>query len=132
MEWVQLAVTLAVALFGGGAAAQFFRLRHDKRLGIRNQDLAEDTAAEEWWQNRLKAQADLLVEPLRRELGEQRDEVRDLRNEVRDLRAEVSHVRTRYWRAINLIRALYAWIDRYGYDVGVERPQPHPDISQDI
>lgn len=123
MDLLDAVIAVFTVIIGGGGLVSFLMMRHNKRKDIRAQDLAEATAAEEWWQERMAAQAELLIKPLR-------DEVKSLRDELDEVKREMEQTRTRYWRAIRTIRDLYGWIKTNLPDGSP--PAPHPDIADDI
>ena len=120
---LQIIAGLLVAAFGGGGIASLIKARADKLAGVKAQALAESSASEEWWQDRMRLQAEAIVEPLRAEVVE-------LRGQVATLRAEVESAQTRYWRSIITIRSLYDWIKKNLPES--TPPPPHPDIADDI
>lgn len=105
-------------------APEIRKLRSEARKTDVDAAVAEDRAEDEHWAAIVRAQTEAVVQPLRQEVD-------GLRAEVSSLRTEVELVRTRYWRAINHVRALLSWIHRHHPDpTGL--PSAPVEIANDI
>lgn len=130
-EWSPLLILLGVvvtAIFSAGGISALARLRHDKRIGVASQEVAEDDAEARRWQAIIETQTRALVEPLRHELQE-------VRGRVSALELELANSRRKYWLAISYIRTLLTWIGRNMPEDAIEHtavPEPSPILVEDI
>lgn len=118
-------IALITALGGAlaGSIYQFARMRHDKKIGLAQQDLAEDDALAKRWEALARTQTESLIEPLRKQ-------IELLEEKVGALEKDLSDSRIKYWRAINHVRALQSALIKHAPDATI--PDPHPDITEDI
>ena len=129
-------VTLGPTVRKARAAARRADIDIDIDIDI-DVTVAEDTAEDAHWRTMLEAQVELVVRPLREEIGRLGGEVKAARadaaaarSEVEQMRSEVTAHRTRYWRAITYIRALLALLARHAPHATA--PTPPVEIQADI
>lgn len=127
IPWLGPVITLLMGLAGGGGIVAWFRLRHDKRIGVAQQEVAEDDALAKRWQAIIETQTKVLLEPMKQELA-------DVKAEVREVKGELETSRKKYWSAVTHIRTLYNWIARHMPD-GLDHtqvPAPPAALAEDI
>jgi hypothetical protein len=136
-SWVSSLIGTLTILLGGGGLAALMKVRHDKRMGIAQQEAARnDAVATQWeamskaqsehWQGIIEKQTKSLLEPLSRELAE-------LRERVAALQADLNARQQKYWTAITHIRMLYSWISTHLPDAdGASVPEPPAMLAEDI
>lgn len=127
MPWLAPTIAVLTLLLGGGGIAALFKVRHDKRIGVAQQETAEDDALSNRWKAIIETQTKVLLEPMRTELGE-------VKAEVRALRVDLETSRRKYWSAISHIRTLYTWISRHmPPDIETTQiPEPPATLAEDI
>ena len=127
IPWLAPAIALLTIALGGGGIAALLRLRHDKRMGVAQQEVAEDDALSKRWQTIIQAQTTALVEPLTARLV-------TLEGKVASLETELAESRRKYWAAVSYIRSLLTWITRHmPEDVGTTSvPQAPATVVEDI
>lgn len=127
IPWLTPTIALLTLLLGGGGIAALLKVRHDKRLGVAQQEAVEDDALSNRWRAIIETQTKVLLEPMKLELQE-------VKTEVRGLRADLETSRRKYWAAISYIRTLYNWMARHLPD-DVEQtqiPAPPTVVVEDI
>lgn len=107
--WVAALMSVATALLGSGGVAAVLKARTDRNIGIAQTGIEEDTAIAQRWKDLVDSQVKLLVEPMRETLADQAAKITEMEVSIRNLRIEVEAVRTKYWRAVQFIRALMNW-----------------------
>jgi hypothetical protein len=125
IPWLTPAITIVTILLGGGGLAALLRLRHDKRIGIAQQETAEDDAISNRWKAIIEAQTQSLLEPMTRRLV-------TLEESVGRLETELGESRRKYWGAINHIRTLNNWIARHLPESIEQVPHPPAILAEDI
>ncbi len=125
MPWLGPLIAIASLLLGGGGIAAFLRLRHDKRLGVAQQETVEDDALSNRWKAIIETQTKVLLEPMQEQIGE-------LKTEVAGLKSEVAESRRKYWGAIGYIRTLNNWIARHLPESIEQVPPPPAVLAEDI
>ena len=123
---VTVAILVGVfGLFGGGSIVSLVRMGHDKKLGIKTQELEEDKVLDARWQAMLDQQKKNLIDPLVERVKEQQQELNELRGKI----DEVKH---KYWRAVKLARELYSYI-AVNIPPGGEPPPSVPsELTEDL
>lgn len=127
VNWLPTIITILTLLLGSGGLVAWRRLTHDKRLGIQQQELAEDDAFSARWKAIIETQTTTLLEPMQKRLG-------DVETEIRTVKTELEESRRKYWSAISHIRVLYTWISRHMPE-GLEQtqiPEPPATLAEDI
>ncbi|AWY05296.1 hypothetical protein QDA01_gp64 [Microbacterium phage Cinna] len=125
IPWLGPAIAVVTVLLGGGGLAALFRLRHDKRIGIAQQETAEDDALSNRWKAIIEAQTASLLEPMTRRLA-------TLETTVGRLETELTDSRKKYWSAIGYIRSLNTWIARHLPESVEQVPTPPAVLAEDI
>lgn len=127
MPWLTPLITVATLLLGSGGVVAWRRLTHDRRIGVAQQETAEDDALSNRWKLIIEAQTKSLLEPLQTRL-------RDVEAKVGDLETELAASRKKYWSAVAYIRTLYNWIARH-LPEDIEQtqvPAPPATLAEDI
>lgn len=127
IPWLGTAITILSLALGGGGIAALFKIRHDKRMGIAQQEVAEDDALSNRWRAIIETQTKVLLEPMQKRLA-------DVEIEVGTLKTELATSRRKYWSAISHIRTLYTWISRHMPE-DIEQtqiPAPPATLAEDI
>lgn len=106
IPWLGPAIAVATILAGSGGIVAWLRLRHDKRMGVAQADVAEDDALSNRWKAIIEAQTQSLLEPMATRL-------RDVEGKVERLETELAMSRRKYWSAVAYIRQLLMWIARH-------------------
>lgn len=122
IPWLGPVITLLMGLAGGGGIVAWFRLRHDKRIGVAQQEVAEDDALSNRWKAIIEAQTKSLLEPMQTRL-------RDVEGKVTDLEGQLGESKRKYWSAITHIRTLYNWIARHMPDDIEQTQVPAPPVA---
>ncbi|QDH93096.1 hypothetical protein QDA02_gp69 [Microbacterium phage Margaery] len=125
MPWLTPLIALGTLLLGSGGVVAWRRLTHDKRIGVAQQETAEDDALSNRWKSIIETQTKVLLEPMQEQIGE-------LKNEVAGLKTEVAESRRKYWGAIGYIRSLQTWITRHLPDSIEQVPPPPAILAEDI
>jgi len=125
MPWLTPLIAIATIVLGGGGLAALLRVRHDKRLGVAQQETAEDDALSNRWRAIIETQTKVLLEPMEKQIGE-------LKGEVAGLKTEVAESRRKYWGAIGYIRTLNNWIARHLPESVEQVPPPPAVLAEDI
>lgn len=124
-DWLSWVIGILSILLGGGGVVALYKARKDAKLGIRQQETAEDAAWDERWKGIIKAQTESLLQPLQAQVDRQGAKIAQLETELGSLR-------TRYWRSIHHIRDLLAWIAKHLPDADPPPPVTPADIADDI
>lgn len=125
MPWLTPLIALGTLLLGSGGVVAWRRLTHDKRIGVAQQETAEDDALSNRWKSIIETQTKVLLEPMQEQIGE-------LKSEVAGLKTEVAESRRKYWGAIGYIRSLQTWITRHLPDSIEQVPPPPAILAEDI
>ncbi|QDH93285.1 hypothetical protein QC999_gp65 [Microbacterium phage Cressida] len=125
MPWLTPLITVVSLLLGGGGLAALFRLRHDKRLGVAQQETAEDDALSNRWKAIIEQQTVSLLTPMATRL-------QTLETTVTRLETELTDSRKKYWSAIGYIRSLNTWIARHLPERMEQVPPPPNVLAEDI
>ncbi|AWY05397.1 membrane protein [Microbacterium phage Metamorphoo] len=125
MPWLGPLIAVATIVLGGGGLAALLRVRHDKRIGVAQQETAEDDALSNRWRAIIETQTKVLLEPMEKQIGE-------LKGEVAGLKSEVAESRRKYWGAIGYIRTLSNWIARHLPESIEQVPPPPAVLAEDI
>lgn len=127
IPWLTPTIAVLTLLLGGGGIAALLKVRHDKRMGVAQQETAEDDALSNRWKAIIEAQTASLLEPMARRLVSLEESVGRLENEL-------ALSRRKYWSAISHIRTLYNWIARHlPEDVSqTQVPEPPATLAEDI
>lgn len=120
-----------VGVGGGQGIAALLRLRSDKKIAESNQELSEDEAVSQRLLALIDKQAEAIVKPLEERLEKAESEIRSLKEQLSAKSVEYELLKTRYWRAIQLVRDLRHWIQQH-YPEGERLPVPHSSIADDI
>lgn len=134
--WVAVLLVALPLLLGSGGIVAWLKVRADKKQGVQSHELALDESVDRRWREIIETQTSALVTPLREELAAVKAEFREAKAEMRAreerLEQELMASRGKYWRAINYIRTMQAWISRH-IPAGTEPPPVLPaDILDDI
>lgn len=127
--------TVVTLLLGGSflaALGTWYKNHADKRAGVKAQALAESTAKEEWWQERIKLQVEVIIEPMQAEIENLRKQVETLQQRIEAQDAEIEAQRTRYWLSIRHIRDLHSWAGIHAAAIEIRPPGPPPVIAADV
>lgn len=125
MEWLQGLVLVVAAVGGSQGIQQLLKIRHDKRMGVRASEVAEDAQDDAHWKAIIETQTESLLRPLQEQVNGQGKEIAELRIEVRVISAK-------YWRAIHYVRTLRYWIERHFPLADPPPPVIPPELSDDI
>ena len=125
MEWLQGLVLVVAAVGGSQGIQQLLKIRHDKRMGVRASEVAEDAQDDAHWKSIIETQTVSLLRPLQEQVNAQGQEIAELRVEVRVISAK-------YWRAIHYVRTLRYWIERHFPTADPPPPVVPPELSDDI
>lgn len=126
-NWLGPLLGIGSMLLGGGGLAALAKVRHDKRMGVSQQEVASDDALSNRWQQIIETQTQALLEPMQKRLA-------DVESEVRRVKHELEESRRKYWSAVSHIRLLYTWISRH-LPADVEQtqiPEPPSSLAEDI
>lgn len=129
-DWSPLltfAGVIIAGLFGAGGIVAWLRLRHDRKVGVAQQEIVEDDAVAARLKSIIEIQTASLIAPLQ-------DRLRDVEGKVKALEEELAASRRKYWLAISYIRTLLTWIGRH-LPEDVEHtavPEPSPTLVEDI
>lgn len=134
IPWLAPAIALLTIALGGGGIAALLRLRHDKRMGVAQAEVAEDDALSNRWKAIIETQTTVLLEPMKHELATAKSDLADLKLEFKEMKLELETSRRKYWSAISYIRSLLTWIARHmPEDVGTTQVPPAPaTVVEDI
>ena len=127
MPWLTPLIAISTLLLGSGGVVAWRRLTYDKRIGVAQQETAEDDALSNRWKAIIEAQTKSLLEPLQTRL-------RDVEAKVGDLETELAASRKKYWSSVAYIRTLYNWIARH-LPEDIEQtqvPAPPAILAEDI
>lgn len=127
IPWLSPLITIITLLFGAGGFVAWRRLSHDKKMGIAQQEVAEDDALAKRWQAIIEAQTKALLEPMTTRL-------KDVEDKVQRLEEELETSRRKYWSAVSYIRILLTWIARHMPDniEATSIPTPPANVTEDI
>jgi len=125
MPWLGPLIAVASLVLGGGGIAALFRLRHDKRIGVAQQETAEDDALSNRWKAIIETQTKVLLEPMQAQIA-------SLTVEVAQVKVELEASRRKYWGAIGYIRTLSTWINRHLPESVEQVPPPPAILAEDI
>lgn len=127
IPWLGPLITIVTLLFGAGGVVAWRRLTHDKKIGVAQQEVAEDDALANRWKAIIEAQTKSLLEPMTTRLA-------DVEAKVKALEGELEASRRKYWSAVSYIRILLTWIARHMPD-NIENtsiPTPPANVTEDI
>ena len=127
IPWLGPLITVVTLLFGAGGIVAWRRLSHDKKVGVAQQEVAEDDALANRWKSIIEAQTASLLEPMTKRLGV-------LEEKVSSLEGELEASRRKYWSAVSYIRILLTWIARH-LPEDIEQtsiPTPPANVTEDI
>jgi hypothetical protein len=127
IPWLSPAITIFTLLAGTGGFVAWRRLAHDKKMGVAQQEVAEDDALAKRWQAIIEAQTKALLEPMTLRL-------KDVEDKVKLLEGELEASRRKYWSAVSYIRILLTWIARHMPDniEATSIPTPPANVTEDI
>jgi hypothetical protein len=126
IPWLAPTIAILTIMLGSGGFVAWRRLAHDKKIGVAQQEAAEDDALSNRWAAIIEAQTQSLLEPMARRLN-------TLEEKVRNLETELEASRRKYWSAIAYIRQLLMWIGRHLPDAGeTQVPQAPAAVVEDI
>lgn len=126
IPWLQPAIIILSLAAGSGGVVAWLRLRHDRRMGIAQQESTEDDAISNHWKSIIEVQTKSLLEPMTSRL-------QTLEGKVTTLEGELLESRRKYWSAITFLRTLYTWIARLPADVDTSSvPQPPANLAEDM
>ncbi len=134
MPWLVPVITILSAIIGSQGVSALLRLRHDKRLGIAQQDVAEEDAEAKRWQAIIETQTRVLLDPMVVKIKSLEDEQSRLHTELGTVRRDLETSRRKYWAAVAHIRNLYTWIARH-LPEDIEQtqiPAPPATLAEDI
>lgn len=120
----EVLLAILTVVFGGGGVAALIKARADRRKGVREDSRADVDSLNARAIAISQAQFDLLVTPLKNEVGE-------LKTEVRELKTEVDNQKNKYWDAVTYIRSILVWLSRHFPD-RTDFPQPSSSLAEDI
>jgi hypothetical protein len=125
--WMPVVIALVTGLLGSGGVAAWLKVRHDKKLGVASQEVAEEEALSNRWRTIIETQTKALLEPMQKRLAE-------VEVEVALLKKELETSRRKYWSAISYIRTLLTWIARHMPDdvETTQVPDPPTNVVEDI
>jgi len=124
--WTVPILAVLTLIFGGGGVAAILKARYDKKIGVAQQENAEDDSISIRWQRIIEAQTASLVGPLQKRLAEVEEKVKTLENELTETRAK-------YWKAVKYIRTLMSWITIHvPADDSKTPPIPPAEVVEDI
>lgn len=106
MPWLQPLILIGTLLLGSGGVVAWRRLTHDKKIGVAQQETAEDDALSNRWKAIIEAQTKVLLEPMTSRIA-------TLETKVGTLEADLEASRRKYWSAVTYIRQLLTWISRH-------------------
>lgn len=106
MPWLTPLITIATLLLGSGGVVAWRRLTHDRRIGVAQQETAEDDALSNRWKAIIEAQTKVLLEPMTSRIA-------TLETKVGTLEADLEASRRKYWSAVTYIRQLLTFIARH-------------------
>ncbi|QGJ92709.1 hypothetical protein QDA04_gp39 [Microbacterium phage Megan] len=127
MPWLQPLILIGTLLLGSGGVVAWRRLTHDKKIGVAQQETAEDDALSNRWKAIIEAQTKVLLEPMTARIG-------TLEGKVSTLEADLEASRRKYWSAVTYIRSLLTWIARH-MPADIETtsvPQAPATLAEDI
>ena len=127
IPWLAPTIALLTVILGGGGFAALLKVRHDKRLGVAQQEVAEDDALSARWKAIIEAQTVSLLKPMQERIG-------TLEETTKRLETELGTTKRKYWSAISHIRNLYTWIARH-LPEDIEQtsiPAPPAALAEDI
>lgn len=126
-DWLVPTLAIVSLLVGSGGIGALWKIRHDRRAGVAQQELAEDDSVAIRWRAIIETQTKSLLEPMQKRLAE-------VEEEVRSVKVELADSRRKYWSAISHIRTLYTWISRHlPPDVETTQiPEPPATLAEDI
>lgn len=134
--WItSVAIPLAVVLFGGGGLAAILRARSDAKIGVADQENAEEDSQSDRWKAIIEVQTRAVIEPLERKVAALDSKVTAQDQEIQSLKALLEEATSRYWKAVGYIRTLITWINRNTPEDVLERtdvPDPHDDLAKDL
>ena len=125
VQWLGPAIAIATIVLGGGGVAALLRLRHDKRIGVAQQETAEDDALSNRWKSIIETQTKVLLEPMQAQIT-------NLTVEVAQVKVELADSRRKYWGAVGYIRTLHNWINRHLPESVEQVPAPPAVLAEDI
>ncbi|QGJ88900.1 hypothetical protein PBI_TEAMOCIL_46 [Microbacterium phage Teamocil] len=126
MPWLTPLIAIGTLLLGSGGVVAWRRLTHDKRIGVAQQETAEDDALSNRWKAIIETQTKVLLEPMQAQIA-------SLTREVGEVKVELEASRRKYWSAITHIRTLYNWIARHlPEDIESTAPPPPAVLAEDI
>jgi hypothetical protein len=129
-----LVQAVVVALISGGGAGigaiallrpQALKIRSEARKASVEATVGESAALDDHWKAIIEIQTRTLIEPLQTQVDAQG-------RKIAKLEADLGEVRTRYWRAIQLIRDLYSHITRHSVADAPPAPQIPAALADDI
>ncbi|WKW87077.1 hypothetical protein SEA_NICOLE72_40 [Microbacterium phage Nicole72] len=127
MPWLGPLIAVGSLLLGSGGVVAWRRLTHDKRIGVAQQETAEDDALSNRWRAIIEAQTKVLLEPMT-------TRIQTLETKVGTLESELEASRRKYWSAVTYIRQLLTWISRHmPSDIETTQvPQAPSTLAEDI
>lgn len=127
MPWLTPLTTIATLLLGSGGVVAWRRLTHDRRIGVAQQETAEDDALSNRWKSIIESQTKVLLEPMTARII-------TLEDKVGTLEADLEESRKKYWSAVTYIHQLLTWISRHlPPDIkSTQVPQAPASLVEDI
>lgn len=117
---------VGVLLFGGGGVVAWVKQRRDSKNGVRQENRADVDSLNARAIAIVETQVEYLIKPLT-------EKVKGLETDVAILRTEVQNAKTKYWKAVNHIRNMYAWIAKnHSPDIAATVPPPPAELADDI
>lgn len=124
-SWLQVLIAVVGGSLGTQGIQSLLRIRHDKRMGVRTTEIAEDAQDDAHWKAIVDAQVSALIDPLTRKVDAQE-------TRIHVLEGQIQAVTTKYWRAIHYVRSLRYWIERHFPLADPPPPVIPPELSDDI
>lgn len=120
---------LAAFVAGLGGVAALLRVRVDKKVGVAQQEVAEDDAITERWKSIIQVQTESLLKPMQEEITKHA-------GKIAELETKLERSQQKYWGAVSYIRNLLMWINRHlpadSVDETTQIPGPPAIIVEDI
>lgn len=127
-DWLGPVIALTTLMIGSGGIVAWRRLTHDKRIGVAQQEQAEDAALSNRWAAIIETQTKSLLEPMAVRL-------KSLEESVEKLESELAQSRRKYWSAVAYIRQLLLWIARHMPEDNLDHtvvPQAPATLAEDL
>lgn len=130
IPWLGPTAAVVTVLFGSGGVIAWLRYRYDRRIGVAQQETAEDDALANRWKAIIQTQTESLLEPMQKELTTAKNDLAEMKRDMQSIRVELEMRTRKYWSAIMHIRTMYTWIARQMPEAQV--PEPPTIIAEDV